>query len=536
MLATVRARILLFSFVSIFALVSVGALAWTIMVRAQQATEGLVNENLADAWLIMDLEEDHRQLQDLAYQIKAQLMLWDEINTEFQALGERLEQHWQAIRSSPRLEGWAEENQTGFDAVQGLLKAMAEGIAERSYYRVGQVVDFQLAGAVGPMLSAIQARQDAVREQVTAEASDLLGFMAEQQRNLMFGSAVFLVAIVTLAVWIRRSVVLRLGRIQEDLRAMEADSDLSRVPVVAGRDEVAGVSQAIGGLVAHFERFIADVRAASDSLEDRSRALDDQAEEVGDTSRRTGQQIADVTESMVFIAQQAQTIEQVAEKSRLTVTTAIEANHQVQDGLRNSEAAAEQAVAVISRVAESIHALAESTGRIEQVIGVIADIAEQTNLLALNAAIEAARAGQHGRGFAVVADEVRNLSRRTAESTVEIRQWVGDLVRGVGEVDGQLVDMRDVGTRNREQLDVLKTHLVSLQERFDQLQAHSADIDAAILAQRDSMGRVERRAATLGDSASRLGSNVDSTRAVSDSLRRESSSLRQLVGRFRTAA
>lgn len=535
MLATVRARILLFSFVSIFALVSVGVLAWTIMVRAEQATEGLVSDNLSDMWLVMDLEQDHRQLQDLAYQIKAQLLLWDEINTQFEALRSRLSRHWQRIEANPRLAGWAREQQEAFATVQALLGAMAGGLTERSYYRVGQVVDFQLNGAVGPMLAAIQARQAEARAQVTREADDLLGFMADQQRNLVLGSSVFLVTIITLTLWIRRTVIIRLGRIQHDLRAMEAESDLSRVPVVAGCDEVAGVGQAIAGLVNTFERFIADVRVASSNLENRSRALDGQAEEVAGAST-TSSQIVDVTESMDAIAQQAGTIEQAAEQSRLTVTTAVEANRQVQDGLRNSEEAAEQAVAVIARVATSIHALADSSGRIEKVIGVIADIAGQTNLLALNAAIEAARAGQHGRGFAVVADEVRNLSSRTAESTVEIRQWVGDLVRGVGEVDGQLEEMRAVGLRNRDQLEVLKTHLGSLQARFDQLQSHSAEIDAAIFAQRDSISRVERRSAALADSAERLGSNVETTRAVSDSLRGESSSLRELVARFRTAA
>lgn len=76
---------------------------------------------------------------------------------------------------------------------------------------------------------------------------------------------------------------------------------------------------------------------------------------------------------------------------------------------------------------QTSHSLANRLEKIDDIVKAIDGIARQTHLLAINAAVEAARAGEFGNGFSVVADEIRMLSRRSGDSTREIRELVYEI-------------------------------------------------------------------------------------------------------------
>ena len=157
--------------------------------------------------------------------------------------------------------------------------------------------------------------------------------------------------------------------------------------------------------------------------------------------------------------------------------------------------------------------LQSSSQAIRDVANMIASVAAQTNLLALNATIEAARAGEAGKGFAVVAGEVKELSKKTAEATVQIEHRIATLIEDAAKAAGKIQDM----AQQLERIGEMSTAVAGAAEEQTSV---TGEIARAVTEAASSAGRVAR-------SVSELSGSVTDTNAAAGRVHRLSGRLHE---------
>lgn len=164
----------------------------------------------------------------------------------------------------------------------------------------------------------------------------------------------------------------------------------------------------------HLVEVLEQANQNSSELKQVSQVLDEQSSQLD----------AQVNALNVNSESQASAAEQMSQQVHHMATGIEESSKFVEELREKSEGVHQQAEKSSELLEDSTQAISQiitSHEDIMKVADLITSVAEQTNLLALNAAIEAARAGEQGRGFAVVADQVRELSAKSSQSAVEIR-------------------------------------------------------------------------------------------------------------------
>ncbi len=183
-------------------------------------------------------------------------------------------------------------------------------------------------------------------------------------------------------------------------------------------------------------------------------------------------------------------------ESSTTVKQNAESARQARILSDQARTAAEKGTEAMVRMNEAIQRIKGSSDETAKIVRTIDEIAFQTNLLALNAAVEAARAGEAGKGFAVVAEEVRNLAQRSAEAAkttsalieesqrnaehgVSVSQEVGDSLRQIGNIAGNVNQVvAEVSTASEEQargIDQINIAVAEMDKQTQQIAASSEE-------------------------------------------------------------
>jgi len=206
-------------------------------------------------------------------------------------------------------------------------------------------------------------------------------------------------------------------------------------------DEIGDLIGSFNAMVIKLRNLIQQVAMATEQVSAASQQLTASTEETARSVTYTAEIASNVAGDTYKQEEGVQHTNQVTQEMVTTIenivhsVTAVSANSAQtasiaqQGGEALTVAIAQMAMIndVVTKTAQSIEQLNQSSTRIGEIISVIRQIADQTNLLALNAAIEAARAGESGRGFAVVADEVRKLAEQSHKASAEVGLIIEDI-------------------------------------------------------------------------------------------------------------
>ncbi len=191
------------------------------------------------------------------------------------------------------------------------------------------------------------------------------------------------------------------------------NGDLTKKVVVNSKDELGELAKSFNIMIWSIQSLMKGIRSAGYEIDSSATEINQGASQ---QAAGAAEQSSTVTEVSTTVEELSQTAGRIAENAQ-NLTKSAEETLKGMAGVKSN----------VDHVAKKILALGEKSQSIGNITKLIDELSDRINLLALNAAIEAARAGEAGRGFAVVAAEVGKLAERSAESTSDIRQLIGEI-------------------------------------------------------------------------------------------------------------
>jgi len=267
-------------------------------------------------------------------------------------------------------------------------------------------------------------------EKVRSNDNAVNSYHSQQVHNLIIlgvSSVFFLTLIVACGVWIYRSTLIPLRKMESAMVSVASTLDFTNRVKVVQNDEIGKSVQAFNSLLETLQYAFGELtevlkrnKVASVEMHQSAAVLGEIASQGHASAGHIHSSVHQILEQVEKISASANESGKLAEKSG---KEAAENSITIHDTVERIQSLTQ----IVGNATRQVLKLAESSNGISIVVQEISKIAEQTNLLALNAAIEAARAGEAGRGFAVVADEVRKLADRVADLTRSVAEKITEV-------------------------------------------------------------------------------------------------------------
>jgi len=367
-------------------------------------------------------------------------------------------------------------------------------------------------------------------EEAFAEATALRGTIIN---TTIAAIVLFSVAAYLLSVFISRLFTKPITQLEEDIRAIEQNSDLTRVIELDVQDEVGRIAEAINAMLGKFNH---TVKHITQSVQELQQSAQQMANLSASTAEGVMQQQAESEQVAAASTQMNSTSQSVAQNADSAATATDQANELSDNGIELAATtlrAAEELVSDVAVTSETMSKVSDDSQQVATVLDVIRSIAEQTNLLALNAAIEAARAGDQGRGFAVVADEVRTLAQRTQVATEEIQEMIENLKAGTTEAVNKMSLSVDRAQNSKEQVEHLSSSLGSIRQLVSDINEMNALIATAASEQQGAANDINGSIVRINDISTNTANDAQSTEETGRHVEQLARQLESLVSEFK---
>ncbi|WP_257454809.1 methyl-accepting chemotaxis protein [Archangium lipolyticum] len=264
----------------------------------------------------------------------------------------------------------------------------------------------------------------------------------------VLGMVLTTVVVVALCAFLlARGVALPITRLNQSVRHIVREGDLTQKLEAHGDDEV-------GELARSFVQMVDNLKETAQSLQRGTQVLTDT---VAELTRAAEQQENNITRQAAALQETQVTAQEIkqtsliaSERATAVLQVATKAEELGQGGasaLSESMTGFQGMQDQVNEMAAQIGRLNERAQRIGGITQTVKGLADRSNMLALNAAIEAVRSGEHGKGFAIVAKEIRTLANQSIHSTAEVGTLLEDITQSIIKT----VELSEQGQQRMEQ-------------------------------------------------------------------------------------
>ncbi|PSW12192.1 methyl-accepting chemotaxis protein [Photobacterium sanctipauli] len=358
--------------------------------------------------------------------------------------------------------------------------------------------------------------------------------IGEQITFIAITSLVLYLVIAAIATLIINSLLRPLTNLSQSVAQLaQGSGDLTQRISIERMDE-------IGELADSMNRFLGQLQTMIKGIVSQSHTLGEQAalsaKQTEDASHKVTEQQNDINQIATAIHEMSATSGEVANHAEMTASAAQASTTACEEGQgvigQNREAITSLANQV-EDAAGVIRELESNAQNINQILSTIQGIAEQTNLLALNAAIEAARAGEQGRGFAVVADEVRVLSKRTHDSTEEIRNMIDTLQQNTRQAVDSMQTSTELAGQSVGFAEGASESLNQITQAITEISEMATHIASAAEEQRAVSEDISRNTQAIKDVSDHLAQQTQEVSQSAHGMRRSAEQMRSDASRFK---